>query len=524
MLRNPGRRARGRPSGRDGPRRCRAPAGLPRSTTSRPPTRAARRRDRWSRSARWPTRSRPAPARRGPVRRRSAGPEPQPAPTDAASASSAPLRSGITPCATVSSGSPLPARRWTSRRPAARTAAAGRTPPRRGSATRRRGRRARSAAGSPPSRAASAGNASARPSSPSTGAKRRCAPEPRRRAQQRSAPAPSPARPAAPSPPRRRRRARRPAPVPTASQPSRGARPTVTAAAAATQSRVGGARERRQAREQRERERTGREAADRTGLARDARRSRARPAASGAPDARQLARQGGDARAPQFDQRAAPRRIDVERAIDRPAERHRQIAALALQRRGPLTLEAGGHRRRRAPDRVEAGEALVDRQGQRVQVRRRVRRTALGLLGRHVGERPDDVARPRQRLLAGDPRHAEVGQLGRRSPGRRLVGDDHVLRLDVPVDDPAGVGMGERVGQHDADPQELAVADPPGREQLCKARPADRLGDEVVGVLVGPGLIQRDDRRVAEPRRRDRLAPGPPALLPAVRRSSAGSA
>ena len=81
---------------------------------------------------------------------------------------------------------------------------------------------------------------------------------------------------------------------------------------------------------------------------------------------------------------------------------------------------------------------------------------------------------------------------------------------------PRAWAWAERLAEHRADPQELAVADPPAGEQLRQARAADRLGDQVVGVLVGAGLIQCDDRRVAEAGRGDRLALGPSALLAPV--------
>ena len=41
--------------------------------------------------------------------------------------------------------------------------------------------------------------------------------------------------------------------------------------------------------------------------------------------------------------------------------------------------------------------------------------------------------------------------------GARAVGDDHVLRLDVAVDDAALVRVRERVGEREPDPQDVAV-------------------------------------------------------------------
>ena len=97
------------------------------------------------------------------------------------------------------------------------------------------------------------------------------------------------------------------------------------------------------------------------------------------------------------------------------------------------------------------GDQLVQRGPERVQVGALVHgppRTAC-LLGRHVRERADDVAR-----------QAEAGQLLRRRRGdvevdqRRSAGrcvDHHVGRVDVAVDDAAAVHAGERDGQLEAD-------------------------------------------------------------------------
>ena len=111
-----------------------------------------------------------------------------------------------------------------------------------------------------------------------------------------------------------------------------------------------------------------------------------------------------------------------------------------------------------------------------------------------------------QRRRAGDPGDPEVHQLGA-APGAAVVADDHVLGLDVAVDDAAGVGVGERVAEVGADLGDVAVGEHPGgRRRLGEGLARDQLGDEdgVAGVLAE--LVEGDDRRVVEPRRRLGLA------------------
>ena len=150
-----------------------------------------------------------------------------------------------------------------------------------------------------------------------------------------------------------------------------------------------------------------------------------------------------------------------ERAIDRRGQAPRQVAATAAERlqTGPDAPRRGG--RRRPADGVDAGERLVEDQRERVQVGLLADLAAFALLGRHVGERPQHVAGAGQRVLLGDAGAAEVGQLRRRpgTPRVALGRDEHVLGLDVAVDDAALVGVVERVEQVDADLQRLLVVD-----------------------------------------------------------------
>ena len=93
-------------------------------------------------------------------------------------------------------------------------------------------------------------------------------------------------------------------------------------------------------------------------------------------------------------------------------------------------------------------------------------------------------------------------------PLGRLVGDHDVARLDVAVDHAAGVRMGQRLAQRRADHHDVAVRQRPLGQQLPERRAADELGDEVARLLVGAGLVERDDARMAEARGGLRLALG----------------
>ena len=183
-----------------------------------------------------------------------------------------------------------------------------------------------------------------------------------------------------------------------------------------------------------------------------------------------------------------------------------QVAPDALQRRQARADAARGRRRVVRADRVDPREALVEDDAERVDIRRAGRAPARGLLGRHVGERPHDVAGLREDVAAGHQRDAEVREL--RDPGAVLVavGADDVRRLDVTVHDAARMRVLERVAERHPDQDDIAVGEVAAGEQLGERAPADELGHEVDRVLVAAGLVQRDDPGVRQARRRERLA------------------
>jgi hypothetical protein len=181
------------------------------------------------------------------------------------------------------------------------------------------------------------------------------------------------------------------------------------------------------------------------------------------------------------------------RSRRRPAQGRQALADAADRRRG-----------RPAAHGVHAAERLVEHEREGVEVDRPRDGPALGLLRGHVGQGPDDVARARQRVVADELGDAEVRQLR----AAAVVGDHDVRGLDVAVDNPALVGVGERVAEHEADLHDVAVGEQAVGHQPGQRAAAHELGDEVDRVLVLSGLVERDDPRVAQPGRRARLALG----------------
>jgi hypothetical protein len=201
-------------------------------------------------------------------------------------------------------------------------------------------------------------------------------------------------------------------------------------------------------------------------------------------------------------------RLGADRAVHRGGQAGRQVGARARERRQDGADLAGGRRRARPAHRVLPRERLVEDEAERVEVRPWVHPSPLGLLGGHVGEGPHHVARAGDRVVVDQVGDAEVGELGRAAPGRRAVGDHDVLRLDVAVHDAALVGVGQRVGERQADPEHVAVRQRVLRLELGQAAAVDELGDQVARPGLLPRVVDRDDPRMVEARGGQRLARG----------------
>ena len=150
--------------------------------------------------------------------------------------------------------------------------------------------------------------------------------------------------------------------------------------------------------------------------------------------------------------------------------------------------------RRRAVEERLAGEREVAGRGQRVDVGGRRQLAAGGLLGRHVGRRADHHVGGGQRVVAAAvARDAEVDQLddvGLAAGG----GHQQVRRLDVAVDHPARVGLGQRRGglgdQVDRARwrQRAALG-----HQLLQRDAVEQLHREVRQAVVGDAVVEDPD-------------------------------
>jgi hypothetical protein len=108
------------------------------------------------------------------------------------------------------------------------------------------------------------------------------------------------------------------------------------------------------------------------------------------------------------------------------------------------------------------------------------------------------VRRPHHRAGLGDLRDPGAGdaEVGHHRFALRV--DDHVLRLQVAVDDPLAVRVAGRL-QHLADHRDALLDRDPGVDQLLQRRPLDVLHGDVVGALPCAAVEDRDDVRVLQP-------------------------
>ena len=180
-------------------------------------------------------------------------------------------------------------------------------------------------------------------------------------------------------------------------------------------------------------------------------------------------------------------------------------------------------RRQRAQGRVghegnRARERLVEHQGQRVHVGPAVDRLAFGRLRRDVAGGPHH-----------GPRGLGVGRLGQR-PGDAEVGhpypsllvEEKVRRLDIPVHQPPGMGVGQALCDLGAQMGGLGVAETdPAVEQVAQRSAPQVLQHQVgtVGVLAPVedpqhmGVVQRRHRAgLGAEALEERLVAGQPGL------------
>ena len=143
------------------------------------------------------------------------------------------------------------------------------------------------------------------------------------------------------------------------------------------------------------------------------------------------------------------------------------------------------------PERWRAGEKLVQRRGQRVEVARGPRRLPSQQLGRRVHEGRGDLARRGlvRALHAGDAEVAEV----RLTPRRQ----EDVLGLDVSMEHSLAVRALERTGELDPVVEHVDPRNPALDEKVVQRSAREVLHDDVGLTCRDPRVEDRDDVRMA---------------------------
>jgi hypothetical protein len=105
-------------------------------------------------------------------------------------------------------------------------------------------------------------------------------------------------------------------------------------------------------------------------------------------------------------------------------------------------------------------------------------------------------------------RHPEVENLH-----LPLVRDEHVRGLEIPVDHPLGVGVGESPGNLRRDVHRLLDRQRAFLDPQIKRLPTEQLEDEIRPCVATPDVKERDEVGMQEPRDRLGLAGDPSFLL-----------
>ena len=189
-------------------------------------------------------------------------------------------------------------------------------------------------------------------------------------------------------------------------------------------------------------------------------------------------------------------RILLERPVDRRRNAKRHVAADVQDIRGRLldVLHRDGDEAF-ARERDVAGQQLVEHDSERVHVGVHVDRLAARLLrgdvvrGSEHGPRLRDAALHVERA-----RDAEVRDLR-----AAVTVQQHVLRLDVPVDEAVLVCERERTGDVDCDLERLAHLETSfADDELLEVLAVDVLEDDVLAAFFLTPVDHRDDARVLE--------------------------
>src|SRR5262249_5264550 len=189
--------------------------------------------------------------------------------------------------------------------------------------------------------------------------------------------------------------------------------------------------------------------------------------------------------------------ITRERQQDRLLEARGDVGP-ELPKRLRVAHDLRPHRRHAVPlfEGDPAGQHLVEDHTEAVEVAARVTASALHLLGRHIirGAGRPGQTRPRHLAQRGVERDPEIDDLDA-GPGRH----DHVLRLEITVNDAFAMQIVERVGDlHGNVDGSIDGQNAVATNDAAQRFTLDELLYEIdPALLLGP--TDADDRRVVEP-------------------------
>ena len=221
--------------------------------------------------------------------------------------------------------------------------------------------------------------------------------------------------------------------------------------------------------------------------------------------------------------REALRRVAPERPLERPPEKRRHVR-LARGLGGRVDDPRQG-------ERPAAVERLVERDREAELIAARVDGAAVALLGRHVRRGADAGAGARQRLEGRRGARLGLTGLGRADAARQpevedahpsVGADDHVLGLEVAVDDAERVRRGEAAPGGEVDVADLAPRAPPLVTPGAERAAWHVLHRDEHALAERADVVHGDDVGVGEARQRASLAEEPRAPLGIARAVEVG--
>ncbi len=190
-----------------------------------------------------------------------------------------------------------------------------------------------------------------------------------------------------------------------------------------------------------------------------------------------------------------------EQPEDRALERRREVGTERARRRDRRVHVLRDDRERVVTvERQSAGDQLVEHDAERIEIGAAVDRLTERLLGREVRGGADDETLVRHAARCAREGESEVGDLVDRQ--RRRLGDQHVRRFQVAMDDAVLMRVLERREQLERQPRDAVEV---ARRACAEIAAVHELHDEERRRAVTADVVDRDESRVVERRRRARL-------------------